>query len=227
MKKNKEFFYENIAEKFEKIMNSYEVSKRKDVVFNNLLTEDICGKSFLDAGCGIGLFSEIAEKMGANVTSLDVGESLLQQVGKRCNSIKVVGSTTELPFPDNSFDIVLSTEVLEHTENPELGFNEIARVVKPNGMVIVTVPNKIWRFSVNIADFLKIRPYQGFENWFWRSTIKRLANKNNLIIERMIGFNIIPVFNPPFCGFINHMDKYEKFIGPLMVNIGILARKKS
>lgn len=223
---DKEYFYENIATDFEKVMNSYEVEKRKNIVFKELLNGSLKNKSFLDAGCGIGIFSALAEKKGAKVTSLDVGESLLKEAAKRSKSKKVAGLVTDLPFKNDSFDVVLATEVLEHTSNPAKGFDELVRVTKPGGQVVITVPNRIWLPSVYVADALRIRPYQGLENWLWWSQIKKWAKKNDLVIEKMSGFNIIPMFYSPFYKFIDFMDRFGNFAGPLMVNIAISAKKK-
>ncbi|OQA35720.1 MAG: Malonyl-(acyl-carrier protein) O-methyltransferase [Parcubacteria group bacterium ADurb.Bin326] len=225
-KESKEFFYEDIANDFEKIMNSYEVDKRKKLVFSNLIEDSIRGKTLLDVGCGIGLFSAIAEKKGAKVTSLDMGKALLTQVSKRCNSKTVVGSVTRLPFKDDSFDIVLATEVIEHSSNPAKGFAELVRVAKPGGKVVITVPNRIWIGSLFVANFLRLRPYQGLENWQKWSTIKRLSKKNKLVIEKMFGFNIVPVFYFPFNGFNTFMDRFGKILGPIMVNIALVGVKK-
>ena len=222
----KELFYESIARDFEKVMNSYEVNKRINLVFKKILNKNLNNKLFLDAGCGIGLFSAIAEKRGAKVTSLDVGKSLMKQVAKKSQSKRVVGLVTKLPFNDHSFDIVLATEVLEHTADPAKGFEELARVAKPGGKVIITVPNRLWWFSVPVANLLKIRPYQGLENWLWWSDMKRLAKKNDLIIEKISGFNIIPIFHPRLYRFIDIMDRFGNVAGPFMVNIAFVARKK-
>jgi len=224
---NKELFYESIADDFEEVMNSYEVNKRKKLIFKKLLRESIKSKSFLDVGCGIGLFSAIAEKRGAKVISMDVGKTLLKQVSKRCKSTTVVGNVTQLPFNDESFDIVLATEVLEHCSSPAKGFAELARVTKPSGKVVVTVPNKIWIFSLFVANLFKIRPYQGLENWLWWSEIKELIKINNLVKDEMFGFNILPIFRTPFNRFNTFMDRFGEPIGPLMVNIAVSAVKKT
>lgn len=225
-KPNKELFYESIAGDFEAIMNSYEVNKRIKIVFNKILKQSIKNKTFLDAGCGIGLFSAEAVKRGAKVTSLDVGIGLLNQVAKRCKSKRIVGSVEKLPFKNDKFDIVLSTEVLEHTSNPVNGFNELVRVTKPGGQIVITVPNRIWLPSLYIANILKIRPYQGLEKWLWWGQINKLAKENNLDIEKMFGFNMIPIFSRPFLTFNDFMDRFGDFLGPSMVNIAIQAKKK-
>jgi ubiquinone/menaquinone biosynthesis C-methylase UbiE len=93
-----------------------------------------------------------------------LGEKLLAQVEKKCNSKRVVGSILEMPFPDAHFDIVVSSEVIEHTPNPEQAIKEIYRVLKPGGVMVLSTPNRFWIFSLRIAEIFKLRPYQGLEN---------------------------------------------------------------
>jgi SAM-dependent methyltransferase len=68
----------------------------------------------------------------------------------------VVGDAHSLPFPDEKFDIVICTEVLEHLKNPQKAIDEMWRVLKDEGMVILTtrflfplhdVPNDYWRYT--------------------------------------------------------------------------------
>ncbi len=54
--------------------------------------------------------------------------------------VDVVGSIEEIPFPDESFDSAVCTQVFEHLENPEKGAKEISRVLKKGGHLLVTVP---------------------------------------------------------------------------------------
>lgn len=222
----KELFYNEISKDWLNIMNVYEVNKRLDIVFKKILTQDITNKSFLDVGCGIGLFSEQAFKKGAKVTSLDVGAELMEEVKKRCVSKRVIGSVLELPFEDNTFDIVLATEVLEHTPNPKKGFLEILRVTKPGGIAIVTLPNKVWKFSVYAANILKIRQYRGLENWLYWFELRNLAIKNKHKIRNHFGFNIIPIFEPPFYKLIDFMDRFGNILKPIMVNTTLVVLKK-
>ncbi|MFA6250191.1 MAG: methyltransferase domain-containing protein [Candidatus Shapirobacteria bacterium] len=57
------------------------------------------------------------------------------------NIVSLNVDTTTLPYPDNTFDLVLLSEVLEHLTNPGLAISEIARVLKPSGKLLVTTPN--------------------------------------------------------------------------------------
>ena len=147
-------------------MNRYEVNKRLALVFDRLLgADDLRGKAFLDAGCGTGLFSAAAAQRGAQVISLDVGEKLLAEVALKCKSDRVVGDLAALPFGDAAFDVVLSTEVVEHLRRPEQGVKELCRVVKPGGILLITTPNRVWRPAVLFATRVRLRPYEGIENW--------------------------------------------------------------
>jgi SAM-dependent methyltransferase len=56
------------------------------------------------------------------------------------SNVDVVSSVDSMPFQDNEFDAVLSTQVFEHLEYPEKAAAEICRVLKPGGYVLVTVP---------------------------------------------------------------------------------------
>lgn len=222
---NKQFFYENMAGEFDNIMNQYEVTKRMKVVFDELLPKSLKDKGILDAGCGTGLFSAEAVKRGGKVTSLDLGEKLLKEVSKKCKSKLVVGSVTDIPFKDNSFDIVICTEVIEHTDDPIKAISELCRVVKPGGQLIITTPVKIWKFAVPIANFLKVRKYHALENWISRRKLKEEVEKHNIRIDRMMGFNIIPYFHPLFQPLISYFDKFEDKLGFIMVNMAIKGTK--
>ena len=55
-------------------------------------------------------------------------------------NVDVVGRAEDIPFPDASFDSVLSTKVFEHVENPELAAAEVSRILKRGGKLLITVP---------------------------------------------------------------------------------------
>ena len=134
MTKDKMYFYEEFADRFDEKMGRYEVEKRLRIIFSDLLApRDLEGKQVLDAGCGTGLFSQAATNLGAQVTSMDIGQGLLAQVAKKCDTRRVVGSVLDLPFGSESFDVVISTEVIEHTPDPHRSVSELCRVVKKGG----------------------------------------------------------------------------------------------
>lgn len=105
----------------------------------------------LDVGCGNGfMFPYVCEK-GAFYTGLDISENLIGIARKKYSrSIEagragfVVGEATDLPFQDDEFDFIFSFAVLHHIPSVQLRkifFEEIRRVLRPNGKVRITVWN--------------------------------------------------------------------------------------
>lgn len=223
--KRKMYFYEEFAGEFDSKMNMYDTNKRLDVVFNELLKEDIAGKKVLDAGCGTGWFSKGAAGRGAYVVSMDLGEKLLAEVAKKVNSERVVGSILEMPFPDNWFDIVISSEVIEHTPEPFAGVKEMYRVLKPGGVLVLTTPNKFWYFSVWIANKLGLRPYQGLENWTGWLEMKRKLAAAGFTTEKMAGVHLLPFVSPLLYPLLNFFHRFNGVLGPVMINIAVRCKK--
>jgi ubiquinone/menaquinone biosynthesis C-methylase UbiE len=102
------------------------------------------GRRLLDAGCGIGFFSEVARQLGGHVVSLDFSPEALQVYRKRGgrDADLVAGSVEELPFLDASFDFAMAIDVIEHLYHPNLLLSELYRVVRPGGRVIVETDNE-------------------------------------------------------------------------------------
>lgn len=222
---DKRNFYDTIAEQFDEIMNSYEINKRLDILFNRLLIEDLSGKLAIDMGCGTGRFSAKLIERGARVVSSDIGHSLVaQSMLKNPSAWGLQTSLESLGLAESSFDLVICTEVIEHTPNPRESVHELMRILKPEGVLILTVPHKLWRFSVVVADWLKIRPYAGYENWVGRNELRRWINEAGGTVEQIIGFNLFPLFYKPFYRLLDTADRYA-LLYPLMVNIGVRARK--
>lgn len=93
----------------------------------------------LDVGAGAGRHAFEGARQGGVVTALDIDEASLKDVaalGVDC----VVGSALSLPFPDGRFDRVIAAEVLEHVGDDTGALAELARVVRPGGVLAVTVP---------------------------------------------------------------------------------------
>ncbi len=72
--------------------------------------------------------------------------------------IEVLGDISELPFRDNSFDAVINIQVLEHLKEPGVGMNEMARVLKPGGELILTTV-QCWEIHQHPNDFFRYTRY--------------------------------------------------------------------
>lgn len=100
-----------------------------------------CGR-MLDVGCGNkpykDLFANVTSYIGMDRPSMvDQRRPNTQQ---RWSSFDVVGSVTEIPFKNESFDTILATQLIEHLPEPKQFFAGGARVLRPNGHLLVTFP---------------------------------------------------------------------------------------
>jgi len=227
LEEKKMYFYESFASEFDSKMNMYDTLKRVSVFYEELLTENIEGKLLLDAGCGTGWFSKAAVERGAKVTSMDLGEGLLEEVKKKCTSKRIVGSILEIPFEENSFDIIVSSEVIEHIPNPLDAIDELYRVLKPGGTLILSTPNRLWYFSLRIANALKIRPYQGLENWVWRSGLKNKLKNTGFKVEQFPGIHLFPFIFSFTYPLLDFCHKFNNILAPFMVNMAVRCTKIS
>ena len=101
----------------------------------------------LDVGTGPGFVAiEIARLLppGSRVTGLDLSAAMLDSAGKNAAQAGLSemmdwkeGDAARMPFPDNSFDLITSSGSLHHWENPPAVFDEMARVLRPGGALVV------------------------------------------------------------------------------------------
>lgn len=105
----------------------------------------------LDAGCGTGgMILRLREQEPAwTWAGIDFMPIACELARKRLGSeVDVrVASITELPFADESFDAVVSADVVCQVENPEVAAREFFRVLRPGGTVIINVPAYMWMWS--------------------------------------------------------------------------------
>ncbi len=160
--KDKRLFYDSIAGDFDALMNPFDVGRRLDVVFERLLAGELAGLSLLDVGCGTGRFSQRARRRGAKVVALDIGTGLARMTAAKAGVRAVAGDALSLPFRDNSFDVVVSSETIEHTTSPAAAVGEMARVLRAGGRLALTCPNKLWLGPVRLASALGLRPFAGY-----------------------------------------------------------------
>lgn len=218
---SKEMFYDNISDIWAKKINNSETNKRVKVVFEDLLPKkDTKGKKFLEIGCGLGYFSNKASRLGAKVSGIDIGPKLVA-INKKLtpNGKFMVSSASKLSFKDESFDVVLSTEVIEHVENQKAALKEMSRVLKRNGILVITTPNRIFKPLFDFLSWIRIRPYHGNENWIYSWDMVRIMSQNGLKLEKERYFNFIA----PNA----FLDKFEniKILRHLMINYGFRFRK--
>jgi SAM-dependent methyltransferase len=172
----------------------------------------ISDKRILEAGCGTGRFCiKIAEdNPSSTVVGLDLSVNAikLSSEGARIRGLKNVrfiqGDIFNMPFSDNTFDIVFSEGVIEHFYNFEEAIKEKIRVAKVDGKIITAVPN--WYcFPHTIYKKLAGNNYEyGYERSFKHKELVELYNKHGLKDIELSGFH--PAHS---------INRLSKFLAPL------------
>jgi len=222
----RELFYDRIAADFDAVMNMYDLERRLHVIFDVFFKDvDLRGRKLLDAGCGTGWFSRAACQRGADVTALDIGPRLLVQVSAKCNAKTVVGDVLDLDFPDGSFDVVISSECIEHTHDPGRAVHELIRVCRPGGLVAITSNNRTWYWLCALANRFDWRPYKGIENWpGWSEFHGWFEREPVRIIDRR-GIHLFPFQIRALQPLLRRLDRHGQALGRWCVNQGIMAIK--
>jgi SAM-dependent methyltransferase/uncharacterized protein YbaR (Trm112 family) len=160
-----------------------------DAIRVRRVQEELEGETgeLLDVGCASVLLAEQYATMRRWV-GLDLSLPALA-IGRIVHGVSpsslVCGYSEDLPFPDAAFDVVVSSEVLEHTPRPERMIQEIARVLREGGKAVLTVPMHIVDFQDGRQHM--IGPTDSTHRFRFHSVaeLKALFERHGLAVERL------------------------------------------
>ena len=144
--------------------------------------------SVLDVGCGPGHGLSFFVRRGIkNIAGIDLSPKMMSRAKKRLGNTVVLktASVEKIPFPRNTFSLVVNTEAFHHFPNPDNAVKEIFRVLKPGGRLYLADINF---FSIFIHFlFKKFEP--GHVKIYNNNEFRDLFKKNNLkvIMQKRIG----------------------------------------
>src|SRR5271170_14908 len=104
------------------------------------------GARILDAGCGSGRNMVELARLGT-VTGVELSETSVELARERDVGEVIAGSVLEMPFAEDSFDLAVSLDVIEHLQDDLAALREFRRVIAPGGALLVTVPAYQWLWS--------------------------------------------------------------------------------
>jgi 2-polyprenyl-3-methyl-5-hydroxy-6-metoxy-1,4-benzoquinol methylase len=136
----------------------------------------------LDVGCGSGTNSLALAKKGHRLHGVDISEAAIEQYCRHGFDGRTADIETGLNYPDNSFDLVFCSEVIEHMTSPEILASEMNRVLKPGGQLVLSTPNSaFWLYRLlglvgyTVSELQHPKHFQFFSR---RSLLKLLESKN-------------------------------------------------
>lgn len=137
----------------------------------------------LDLGCGTGTMLGYLRRFG-EVDGVDADEHAVRYCHTRGHTRVQLLESAALPFPDHSFDLVTALDVLEHIDDDRRALEEIARVLRPGGTFLATVPAHPWMWGAQ----------DEISHHYRRYTMHELEHRilaSELELERLTHFNTI------------------------------------
>jgi 2-polyprenyl-3-methyl-5-hydroxy-6-metoxy-1,4-benzoquinol methylase len=196
---------------------------RVDALERCLAGLDLRGRKWLDAGCGSGTLSRLLSNEGCDVLGVDAAEEMVAMAHRLSSEAESPGrlrfecirTIAQLPLPDESIDGVLCSSVLEYVSDPSECLQEFARVLRPGGVLVVSVPNRhslIRKLRSRAYSVGKLLRQRWFELVAYSRNDYSVASFNDLL--RSTGFVAQQVisFDNPFI----HFDRLKPFGGTLL-----------
>ena len=139
----------------------------------------------LDVGCAFGFFLELARKNGWDVYGTEISEDAYKYA-KYNLKLPVINKTLEkTKFKNGNFDVVTIFDVIEHLTKPQETLREIRRILKPNGLIVVTTPD-IGSITARILgkNWEEVKRVREHIYFFSRHTLKNMLESNGFKVLR-------------------------------------------
>lgn len=161
-------FYESFFEEKDEELSDVDprMSHRRDTILRTLAKHVPAGAKLIDVGCGIG-DALLTMPRSYELYAFDYANSNVRIAQRRLGNRADIrqGSIYEIPFPDQSMDVALCLEVLEHIEDDERAVREIHRVLKPGGLLIAAVPyTYYWPQYLNLLGHFRHYTRESFSD---------------------------------------------------------------
>lgn len=183
----------------------YIYHKVRSLVTKHMLSSDLEVKALvLDLGCGTGLITKALQSIGERFVATDINRWALTRCREHASVGVVQADVDYLPLRDESVDLVVATEVLEHLEDPCKALKEIFRVLRADGHFVGSAPARspIWKLRSKLSiscpaeepfyhlyskrtmesmledcgfEIMELRPKIMGMNWFWKA--RKVENK--------------------------------------------------
>jgi len=143
-------------------------------------------KCILDIGCAEGFITSFLSQPPAYVVGIDLDRSIKIAKSKVRDADFIYATITHLPFRDKCFDAVTLLEILEHLPNPILkdGIKKVDRVLKPGGILLISVPYKEQITYTRCIHCGKLTPLWGHLHSLDEYKVTSLLPKNYKLIEK-------------------------------------------
>jgi demethylmenaquinone methyltransferase/2-methoxy-6-polyprenyl-1,4-benzoquinol methylase len=174
-KKRARIFYRYFSKIYDRVNPIFYSNEMRKMVVDMAEIED--GDYVVEVGCGTGFTTEeIVSRVGErNVVAVDLTPEQMQKAIAKFPAVNFLrGDAENLPFKDDSFDAAISAGSIEYWPNPQKGIEEMARVTKSGGRVVILAPRKPDNFFVRkFAESIMLFPStQQCVMWFTKAGLE-------------------------------------------------------
>ena len=160
--------------------------KRVDFITNAISKNIPAGEAILDIGCGNGIITMAVGSMGYQVTGIDSSKKTIDtaQASNNLPNVKfIVVDAGKITLPQGKFSAIICSEVLEHLHDPASLLMIIKKILKEDGILIVTVPN-----GRGPRELMVTKPVQYLQkknNFIWKllSSVKKLLGYTGTTVQ--------------------------------------------
>ena len=153
----------------------------------------------LDVGCGTGKGQESFGKLGT-VFGVDFSQDALMFCHERGLERIARANAEALPIQSNKFDVVITLDTIEHIPDDQKAVSEIARILKPGGVIMLNVPAYQWLWGPHDVALMHQRRYT-------RTQVRKLLESNGFTIERL-SYHIFFLF--PLVALSRFISKFKR-----------------
>jgi 2-polyprenyl-6-hydroxyphenyl methylase / 3-demethylubiquinone-9 3-methyltransferase len=190
-----------ISRKLEQLLSNVgdmSLKRRGQVIIEELDLKE--GDNIIDLGCGDGFYLHLLSNLPIklNLTGLDnddwtISRTKINLKGKKIRIYK--GDVTNMPFKTAAFDKVVISEVIEHIDNDIKALKEVKRILKPEGMMVLTTPNYdyplFWDpFNWILEHLFKTHIKRDFWNGIWLGHVRLYRHEELSKVIARAGFKI-------------------------------------
>ncbi len=173
----------------------------------------------IDVGCGTGWLCELLIRFG-HVTATDLANEVISRAAARHPHVRfIAGDFMTLQLPTASFDVVTTLEVLSHVADRPAFIRKLARLLRPNGILILATQN---RFVLDRTEILSPNPGQ-IRHWVHRGELLQLL-KAHFSVERL--FSVSPAGHGGILRLVNS-PKLNRALGLVLGERRITTLKES
>lgn len=181
---DKKQFYEKRAESYTKFDRPGFARYRRALKLVDIRD----GAKILDVGCKHAFLCDFLVEKGINCDyyGIDISEKVIESVKHKKGTFQTCDIMKGLPFENCQFDYIFCLEVLEHVENPTFLLNQFNRVLKNDGVLLLSVPNP-YEWLCILAELLGFPDTEGHIMYFTFQSICRLLDFCGFKVEKRLG----------------------------------------